>query len=488
VTTSSLEALNAYSLGIKAANEKSAAACIPLFEQAIQLDPNFAMAYVKLGIQYENLLETKQAQESYAKAFALRERVSLRENFNISSRYYDELGDLQKAEPIYEQWAQTYPQDPTPLDALGNDDLSLGQYERALTLLLKGKRVAGEGYYNYGNLAAAYLNLDRLTEARSTVEEALARNLEPYDGHVYLYVIDFVQGDTSGMQRELDWAAANLGMGEDVFFNMRSDTEAYAGHLGKARDFTRQAVEAAQRQGRKETAAVFMVNSALREAESGNSARSREAANSAVALAPTTDTKTLAALALARAGFTTQAQALADQLASASPSNTILNSYYLPTIRAAIEVDLGRPAQAIERLQTTAPYELGAPAPLEPGTLYPAYVRGEAYLRLQQGTQAAAEFKKFQDHPGIVMNFPLGALARLGLARAFALQAGINFTPSQGRLSPTFKPPGSPRPQSNSDALAKPRAAYEDFFKLWKDADSDIPILKEAKAEYAKLK
>jgi tetratricopeptide (TPR) repeat protein/tRNA A-37 threonylcarbamoyl transferase component Bud32 len=488
VTTSSLEALNAYSLGIRAAHEKGAADCIPLFKQAIQLDPNFAMAYVKLGIQYENLLEAKQAQECYARAFALRQRVSMREDFDISSHYYDELGDLEKAEAIYEQWAQTYPQDPTAPDALGNEDLYLGQYERALTLFLKEKKVAGEGYYNYGNLAATYLNLNRLAEARATVEEALAHSLEPHSGHVYLYMIDFVQGDTSGMQRELNWAAANLGMEEDVFFNMRSDTEAYAGHLGKARGFTQQAVEAAQRHGTKETAAVFMVNGALREAEMGNPARSREAANSAVALAPTADTRMLAALALARAGFTTQAQTLANRLAGASPSNTVLNSYYLPTIRAAIEVDLGRPAQAIERLQTTAPYELGAPPPLEPGTLYPAYVRGEAYLRLQQGAQAAAEFKKFQDHPGVVMNFPLGALARLGLARGFALQAGINFTPSQGRLSPILKSPGSPRPQPNSDALAKARAAYEDFFKLWKDADSDIPILKEAKAEYAKLK
>jgi hypothetical protein len=277
-------------------------------------------------------------------------------------------------------------------------------------------------------------------------------------------------------------------MQEDVFYNMRSDTEAYVGHLEKARDFSQQAIEAAKRHGTKETAAVFMANGALREAEIGSSTRTREAASAAVALAPTTNIKVLAALALARAGFSTQAQTLADQLAGAGPSNTILNLYYLPTIRAAIELDLGHPAQAIEKLQTTAPYELGAPAPLEPGTLYPAYVRGEAYLRLQQGTQAAAEFQKLPDHPGIVMNFPLGALARLGLARAYALQAGVEFTSRSGRLSPIFKSPGGRMPPLDFDALAKARAAYEDFFNVWKDADPDIPVLKEAKAEYAKLK
>ena len=487
VTTSSLAALNAYSLGIKAADEKGTADSIPLFQQAVQLDPNFAMAYLKLGIQYDNLYEPKQAQEFFAKAFALHERVSMRESFNISSHYYGGLGDLQKAEPIFEQWAQTYPQDYAPLDALGNDELLLGQYERALERLLEEKRVAGEGYYNYGNLAAAYLNLNRLKDARATVEEALARKLEPHDGHVYLYMIDFVEGDTPGMQRETDWAAANAGPEEDVFPNMQSDTEAYRGHLGKSRNFSQQAVATAERHNKKETAAIFLANLALREAEFGNSARAREAADSAIALAPTTDAEILAALALARAGFAAQAQILSDGLASAGPSNTILNFYYLPTIQAAIELDLGHPAQAIAKLQSAAPYELGAPPPLEPGTLYPAYVRGEAYLRLQKGSEAAAEFQKLPDHPGVVMNFPLGAIAHLGLGRAYALQAGVDLASSPGRLSRLLDVFGGKKALLQPESLAKARAAYDDFFKLWKDADPDIPILKHAKAEYKKL-
>jgi len=487
VTTPSLEALNAYTLGQKAADEKGTAAAIPYFQRAAELDPNFAMAYLKLGLQYDNLNETSQSERFVGKAFALRERVSMRENFSISSRYYDGLGDLQKAGPIYEQWAQTYPQDPTPLDALGNNDLMLGQYEQALKLLLDEVRVAGDGYYNYGNLAAAYINLNRLAEARATIEQALARKLEPISGHTYLYIIDFLQGNLPGMQQELDWAAANAGMEEDVFLNMQSDTEACSGHLGKARELTQQAVEAAQRHGTKETAAVFMVNGALREAEFGNAARAREGADSALALASSTNVKTLAALALARAGFGAPAQTLADELAQSQPSNTILNSYFLPTIRAAVELDLKHPAQAIEKLQGTTLYELGAPPPLEPGTLYPVYVRGEAYLCLRQGSQAAAEFQKLPDHPGVIMNFPLGALAHLGQGRAYALQAGVDLTSSQGPLSRLFKFIGGQRPPLQPEALAKARAAYQDFFTLWKDADPDIPILKQARAEYKKL-
>jgi tetratricopeptide (TPR) repeat protein/tRNA A-37 threonylcarbamoyl transferase component Bud32 len=487
VTTSSLEALNAYTLGQKAANEKGTAAAIPFFQRAAELDPNFAMAYLKLGLQYDNLNETSESERFFGKAFALRERVSVRENFSISSRYYDELGDLQKAGPIYEQWAQTYPQDYAPLDALGNDDLYLGQYEQALKLLREEVRVAGDGYYNYGNLAAAYINLNRLEEARTTIEQALARKLEPISGHTYLYIIDFLQGNLPGMQQELDWAAANAGMEEDVFLNMQSDTEACSGHLGKARELTQQAVEAAQRNGTRERAAVFMVNGALREAELGNAARARGGADSALALASSTNVKTLAALALARAGFGTPAQTLADELAKSKPSNTVLNSYFLPTIRAAVELDLKRPAQAIEKLQGTTPYELGAPPPLEPGTLYPVYVRGEAYLRLGQGSQAAAEFQKLPDHPGVIMNFPLGALAHLGLGRAYAIEAGVDLTSSQGRVSRLFKFLGGQRPPLQPEALAKARGAYQDFFTLWKDADPDIPILKQAKAEYKKL-
>ena len=457
-TTPSLEALNAYSLGLKARYEKGDTAAIPFFQQAIQLDPNFAMAYLRLGIDYVNLDETTQANRFLAQAFALRGRVSTRENFSISSHYYDSVvGDVQKALQIYELWAQTYPQDSAPLDGLGNDYLSLGQYEQAQEKLLEEARLAQENYFNYGNLVAAYINLNRLGEAKAEIEKAQARKLEPLAGYIYLYVIDFLQNNSLGMERELAWAAGKPV--EGFFLSMQSDTDAYYGHQGKAREFSRRSAEAARRNDENEVAAVHMMNAALREAEFGNSARARAETDSALALAPSRDVRTLAALALARAGFAARAQALANELAEANPSNTILNSYWLPTIRAARQLVLNNEAQAVEILQSTIPYELGAPPPLEPATLYPVYVRGEAYLRLHQSSQAAAEFQKLPDHPGCVMNFLFGALAHLQLGRAYAM-AG--------------------------DA-AKAKSAYRDFFALWKDADPDIPILKQAKAEYAKL-
>jgi eukaryotic-like serine/threonine-protein kinase len=459
VTTSSLEALKAYSLGRKAAYEKDPFAAIPFFQRAIQLDPKFAMAYIALGDEYGNLYEAAQQRENFEKAFALRDRVSAREALNIASSYYGSVdGDLQKDKENFQVWAQTYPQDPIPLDRLGNAFLFLGQYQQALEVLLQEKSLAQSGSYNYGNLVAAYLNLNRFSEARLEVAQARARKLEPLDGYTYLYIIDFLEGNTSGMQASIAWATGKQGV-EGIFLNMQSDTEAYSGHLRKALALSKRAVEEALGAGNSETAAIYQANAALREAEFGHSARALEAAESAITIAPSRDVKTLAALALARAGFSDRATNLANELAKANPANTILNVYWLPTIRATTELDRNYPAQAIEILQRAVPYELGAPSPLEPGTLYPVYVRGQAYLRLNQAASAAAEFYKLLDHPGCVMNFPLGALARLELARAYAMQGDT----------------------------AKAKATYQDFLTLWKDADSDIPVLTSAKAEYAKL-
>lgn len=459
VTTPSLEALNAFSLGIKAREEKSVTASIPFFRQAVQLDTRFAMAYLQLGVEYGNIGEVNQANPNFEKAFALRDRVSTREGFYIASAYYDDVaGNLQKAEEVYQQWAQTYPQDPTPLDRLGNNYIFRGQYPQALEALLEEQRLAGSGFYNYGNLVAAYLSLDHLREARLAIEQARARKLEPVSGYIYLYFIDFLEGNVSGMQADVAWATGKPDV-EDVFLNMQSDTVAYSGHRREAWAFSQKAVAAARRDSESEVAAIHMAYAALREAEFGNSARALETTNSALTLAPARDVKILVALALARAGFAKRAQILADELAKGNPSNTILNIYWLPIIRAAAELDLNHPAQAIEILQDTGAYELGQPPPVGPSTLYPVYVRGQAYLQLNQASNAAGEFQKVLDHPGCVLNFPLGALARLELGRADAV-AGDN---------------------------TKARTKYQDFLTLWKDADPDIPILKEAKAEYAKL-
>jgi eukaryotic-like serine/threonine-protein kinase len=459
VTTTSLEALNAYSLGLKARREKGPLASIPFFQQAIELDPSFAMAYLELGTEYWNFDEMDQANPNLEKAFALRDRVSTKEGFAIASAYHDVVtGDLQKADKVYQLWAQTYPQDRIPLDQLGNNFLFRGQYPQALEVLLEEKRLAGSGYYNYYNLVVAYLSLNRVHQARLEVEEARARKLAPESAYGLLYSIDFLEGNASGMRADLAWAAGKPGI-EDMFFDLQSDTEAYSGHRTEAWAFSQKAVATARRDNEIEVAAIHIAHAALREAEFGNSARAAETANSALALASSRDVKILAALTLARAGFARRAQIIADELAKANPSNTILNTYWLPTIRAATDLDLNHPAEAIEILQGSGVYELGQPLPVGPGTLYPVYVRGEAYLRLNQASSAAGEFQKLLDHPGCVLNFPLGALAHLQLGRAYAL-AGDK---------------------------AKSRAAYQDFFNLWKDADPDIPILQQAKAEYGKL-
>jgi tetratricopeptide (TPR) repeat protein len=262
------------------------------------------------------------------------------------------------------------------------------------------------------------------------------------------------------MNRQVVWAADKPGA-EDVLLSYQSDTEAFSGHLGRARDLARRAVESARRSDQKETAAGWQMNAALREAEVGNPERAREETAAALALASTRDVQILAALALARAGDSGRALKMADDLAKRFPLNTIIDSYWLPTIRAAIEIDGRNPAKAIGLLQAAVPYELGMPPwPEYSGPLYPVYVRGQAFLLLHQGSEAAAEFQKFLDHRGIVVNCPLGALAHLGLARAYTLQGDT----------------------------VKARAAFQDFFTLWKDADPDIPILRQAKAEFNNLK
>ncbi len=457
VTTSSLEALNAYTLGLKARHEKGDWASIPFYQQAIRLDPNFAMAYLRLGNEYWNVGEAMQAKPYLQKAFDLRGPVSAKENFEISADYYDAAeGDLLKASQIYQQWARTYPQDTIPWDRLGNDYLFLGEYEQALEALLEEQKLAQSGYYNYTNLGATYISLNRLHDARNTVQDALARKMEPAPGHELLYYIDFLDGNTSGLQAYVSWAEGKPGV-EDLFLGLQSDSEAYSGHRKAAWDFSQRAVAAAQRDGEKEVAATHLAMAALREAEFGNATRAAGIANSALAISSSRDVKTFVAVARARAGLLKQAEALTEELAKAYPSNTLLNFYWLPTARASAEIKLGHPEKAIDILRRVAPYELGG------GTgpsAYPAYVRGEAYLHLGQPSRAAAEFQKLLDHRGCVVNSVLGSLVHLQLGRAYAL-AGDRM---------------------------KAQAAYKDFLTLWKDADLDIPVLKEAKAEYGKLK
>jgi serine/threonine protein kinase/tetratricopeptide (TPR) repeat protein len=456
VTTPSLEALQAYSLGYQALIVKREnAAAIPLFQRAISLDPNFAMAYAHLGTNYSGLGETARAAENTRKAYELRERVSEREKFYIVSHYEHYVtGNLEAARKAYELWAQTYPRDDTPPNNLAVIYSALGDYDKALAANQEVLKLSPESGLYYSNLVGGYLAVNRLDEARATAQEAQAHNLDNPGNHQNLYLIDFLQHDAAGMERE---AAALMGKPgfEDVMLDTESDTAAYAGQFSKARELTRRASESAQRADEKETAAAYVAESAWREALVGNMSQAKQQAQAALALSTGRDVEAISAFALGVAGDSAQAGRLAADLAKRFPEDTVAQSIYLPTIHAATALQGGSASKAIEALVSVAPYELGSVGQ----ALYPVYLRGEAFVAAHQGSAAVVEFQKILDHPGVIANSPIGALAHLGLARAYAL----------------------------SGDTAKAQAAYQDFLALWKDADPDIPILQQAKAEYAKL-
>jgi len=457
-TTPSLEALKAYSMGIMTSRSQGDAEAIPFLKRALELDPNFAIAYTALGVAYSNLGQASLAAENAKKGYDLRDRVSERERYRISAFYYQYVtGELEKAGEAYELWAKSYPRDMVPHGNLAVMYVALGQYEKSVSQFEEGQRLEPT-LLGYSNIAGTYINLGRTDDAKKTLDQAQARRLDGLTLRTTLYSLAFLKGDVGEMERQMVWAAGRPGE-EDQLLSIQSDTEAYYGRLTKARDFSRRAVDSAVRSDSKETAALWQVNAALREAEFGNASQAKQGVAAALALAPGRDVKVLAAMALAIIGDHARAESLVEELEKSNPLNTVLKVYWLPTIKAAIGLNTGHSAQSLVSLEAAAPYELGGPPPMQSGTLYPAYVRGQAYLAAQNGSAATTEFQKLLDHPGVVLNFPLGALAHFGLARAYSL----------------------------SGDTAKARTAYQDFFALWKDADPDIPILKEAKAEYAKL-
>jgi len=458
-TTPSLEALKAFSLGLKTDNEKGTAEAIPLFKSAIELDPNFAAAYSSLAVSYANLGQASLAAENATKAYDLRGRVSEREKYAIESFYYDATtGQLEKAEQTYQQWILSYPRDFVPHSNLGNTYILMGQWDKALPEGLEAVRLEPRVAAGYSNLGQIYIALNLLDEASATFQQALKQKLDAGYLRLWMYYLAFLRNDRADMEQQVAWGTGKPG-DEDPLLSAQSDTEAYYGHLIKAREFSSRAVNSAKHADAKETAALWEANAALREAEFGKSALARNDVATALALAPGRDVEVLSALAYVRAGNILPAQELVDKLNKEFPTNTLVQIYWLPVIRAAIELDRKDSSQAIELLQTPMSHELAEPTPLQLGPMYPAYLRGEAYRQEHRSKEAASEFQKILDHRGVVLNFPLGALAHLGLARAYALEG---------------------------EAL-KSGAAYRELFTLWKDADPDIPILKEAKAEYAKL-
>jgi tetratricopeptide (TPR) repeat protein len=457
-TTPSLEALQAYSQGRRQLiwNGDPAAAA-PLFQRAIRLDPNFAMAHLSLGLSQLGLGETTLGAESIRKAYNLSERLSQWEKFAVESRYfYAVVGDLEKARQTYELWSQVYPRDPLPLDVLSTIYEALGQYDKALAMEQEAVRVAPGWHYN---LIGNYLNLNRLDEARATAEEALATEHDSVFVRFNLYELAFLRNDLAGMAQQVSWAMGRSG-DEDVILDLESQTAAYSGQLRKAREFSRLAMASAQRGDEKETAAGYAAEAALLDALFGNSSQAQEQAAAALRLSTGRDVGYLAALALALAGSASQANAVGADLSRRFPEDTVVQFNYLPTLHAQLALSHNDSSKSIEALLAAAPYELGTEGS---GAFMPAlhavYVRGDAYLAARRGGEAAAEFQKILDHRGIVGSEPIGALAHLQIGRAYAVQGD----------------------------KGKAKVAYKDFLTLWKDADPDIPILKQAKAEYAKL-
>ena len=455
-TTPSLEALKAYSMGITTGRTKGSAEAIPFLKRAIELDPNFAMAYVGIAVNYSNLGRASLAAENAKKAYDLRDRVSEREKYRISSFYFQYVtGEVEKATEAYELWAKSYPRDMVPHANLGTIYSALGQYDKAIAEVEVKQRL--EPTINgYGNLAGLYIGTNRFKEAQQTLQEAQQKNFDGLGVRSDLYVLAFLSGDTAEMERQVAWAAGRPGE-EDQMLNTHADTQGYYGRLQKARDLARRATDSAVRADAKETGAQWLALQAAREAELGNVSAAREAVARALTLAPGRYVKVLAALVLARTGETAQSKSLLEAMQKSDPTNTFLKVYWFPVIEASIAMAQQAPDRAIVALEPSLPYELGGPPPGT--TMYPAYIRGLAYLGQKNGPAATAEFQKFLDHPGIVGNFLLGSLARLQLARAYAI----------------------------SGDSTKAKAAYQDLFNIWKDADPDIPILKQAKAEYAKL-
>ena len=470
-TTSSLEALKAYSLGRKAVNEKGSAAGLPYHQRAIELDPNFAMGYLAVGGDYSSIGELGRASEYYTKAFQLREHASEREKLGIAGSYYRIVtGELEKAAQTYQEETESYPQSFRAYNNSGVAFASLGEYQKATEVERQGLRLAPEQVVFYANLANCFLSLQRLDETRQMIHEAQARKLDNVTLHNALYALAFLGADSAAMAEQQEWYAGKPAY-ESVGLALASDTEAYGGHVSKARELTKRAVESAIRTDSKETGAIWQANAALQQAAYGNTTEARHSAAEALKLAPTSQGGEVeAVLAFAMAGDTARAESLAQDLGKRFPLNTQMQSLWLPAIQAQLALGRKNPASALGIPQAGSPLEFGLiDFALPISCLYPVYVRGEAYLAAGQGSAAAAEFQKILDHSGIVWNCWTGALARLGLARANALQAKN----SQG---------------ADADAArVRALAAYKDFLTLWKDADPDIPILKEAKSEYAKL-
>ena len=455
-TTSSLEALKAFSLGMQARSTKGEDDAAPFFKQAISLDPSFAMAYAVLGQVEINLGEFSTGVDYTKKAYDLRERASEPERFYIDSHYYQNvLGDIDKTAQVYELWAQTYPRESIPVGNLSVNLANLGQWQKALPYAIEGNKLNPDDALTFLQVAGAYLGLERTDEAKATINQAIAKKLDIPSYHALLYRVAFIQRDSALMSREL--AILSSGSSQQAvsaYYSLASGTEAYFGRFTKARELSQKGEAHLASLGQKEQLASARLGKARAEAQLGEAAAAKKDATAGLVASSSYAAKADAAYVLARAGDLAGSESLCAELVKERPSDTMVNRVDVPNARAAVELNRNNPAKALEILEPVRPYDV-ARIP----RMLSAYERGEAYLALRRGKEAAAEFQKVLDHPGIVLNSILGVLAHLELGRAYAV-TGDND---------------------------KARAAYQDFFALWKDADPDTPILKQARTEYAKL-
>lgn len=464
VTTPSLEALQAYSLGFKVhVVDLDEARAATLFQRAVSLDPRFAMAYARLATCYINLGEPSRAAESMRKAYELRERVSEHEKLFIVSQYHEFVtGDLEEAVKTYELRAEIYPHDDIPIGNLGNAYFSLGKYDKALAATEEALRRNPGSRIWYGNLVSSYVAVNQLERAKTAADEARRRELDSTWLHIWLYLIDYLQHDPEAMRRDTALLKNQPGF-EDVLVYYESQAAAGEGRLIESRELTRRAIESAKRAGQNDTAAIYAAEEGVREGLVGNTARARQQAKLALGLSRSRDAQAVAALALAIAGDASEATRLTDDLLRDFPEDTLVQSSYVPMIRASVALHASNPREgsgkAIEALAASAPYELGSRAMSRVAflTCYPAYFRGQAYLAAGRTDLAILEYQKIIDNPQLTMTDPIRALAFLNLSRAY----------------------------TNSGEKVKSAGSYQEFRKLWKNADSDIPLLKQAARQYA---
>ncbi len=456
-TTSSLDALKEYSLGetehLKTNDDKA----IPYLKRATELDPNFAMAYAVLGVCYENQSERTLGSDLLKKAYDLRERASEREKLYIQAHYYGiGTGEIEKETEIYEQWHQTYPRDTLPLDNLALNYGGVGLWEKAITAASEAMRLDPKDPYSYNHLARAYVSMNRYDEAMSVAEQAVTQKLDSPGVHGTFFRLAFLRGDQAGMQREVSWATGRTD--EPFVLEDKAESERALGRVKMSRDTAQLAIASANRQGMQGLMSIIKGSEAVDDASYGYTDAARQEASEALHGTGERETHGLAALALAQIGDAASAQRITEELNRDFPKDTFVQTICLPLVRALSDLQRNKPEEAIHALDLARKYELGA-GPANSG-FWLIYVRGQAFLRMHERSKAAAEFQKLLDHRGALSMSALYPLGQLNLARA----------------------------QIQQGDTAKARAAYQDFFALWKDADPDIPILIAAKVEYAKLK